>query len=283
MIGVRRWATSALVLLGASACTVQANARVGDWVGVGIEIAGRRAPLYRAVDGTGRFYFEASEGSRYEVVLRNRTGQRLGVVVDVDGLNVISGELEQRDGKGRMYIFAPYGKARIRGWRRSLEHVHRFEFVDEEASYATQTGQANSKMGWLQVAVYRERTPPPRRELEEMDDVGGRANEPQARDRAAATEAPRSAPVEEGVAGESRADGKAKARRSYPGTGWGNRVRDRARVVDFDPESSPVERITLRYEYRSALVALGVLPEASPWPGRLHQRDSGRGFAEPPR
>ena len=94
---------------------------------------------------------------------------------------------------------------------------------------------------------------------------------------------PRSAPVETGAAGESRADGKAKARRSYPGTGWGNRVRDRARVVDFDPESNPVERITLRYEYRNALVALGVLPEASPWPGRLHERDSGRGFAEPPR
>ena len=101
MTGVRRWATSAFVLLGASACTVQANARVGDWVGVGIEVAGRRAPLYRAVDGTGRFYFEAFEGSRYELVLKNRTGQRLGVVVDVDGLNVISGELERRDGTGR--------------------------------------------------------------------------------------------------------------------------------------------------------------------------------------
>ena len=62
-------------------------------------------------------------------VLKNRTAQRLGVVVNVDGLNVISGELDSGDGKGRMYILAPHGKARIRGWRRSLEHVHRFEFV----------------------------------------------------------------------------------------------------------------------------------------------------------
>ena len=283
MTGVRRWATSAFVLLGASACTVQANARVGNWVGVGIEVAGRRAPLYHAVDGTGRFYFEALEGSRYEVVLENRTGHRLGVVVDVDGLNVISGELEQPGEKGRMYILAPYGKVRIRGWRRSLEHVHRFEFVDEKASYAARVGKANSKMGWLQVAVYRERNAPVRRELKEMDDVGGRASEAEPSDRPAATEAPQSAPIEEGVAGESRADGKSKARRSYPGTGWGNRVKDQARIVDFDPESNPVERITLRYEYQNALVALGVLPEASPWPGRLHQRDSGRGFAEPPR
>lgn len=283
MTGVRSWAVSGLVLLGASACTAQAHSRTGDWVGVGIEVAGRRAPLYRAVDGSGRFYFEAFEGSRYELVLRNRTGQRVGVEVNVDGLNVISGKLDRQDGQGRMYILAPYGKVRIRGWRKSLEHVHRFEFVDEEASYATRVGKANSKMGWLQVAVYRERTPPPRRELkeQEMDDGGGRASGAETRDRAAAVEAPRSAPVEEGMAGEARADGKMK--RNYPGTGWGDRVRDRARVVDFDPESKPVEQITLRYEYRNALVALGVLPEASPWQGRLHERDSGRGFAEPPR
>ena len=279
MTGVRRWATLGFVLLGGGACTAQAHSRVGDWVGVGIEVAGRRAPLYRSVDGSGRFYFEAFEGSRYELVLKNRTGQRLGVVVDVDGLNVISGKLDRRDGKGRMYILGPYGNARIRGWRRSLEHVHRFEFVDEEASYATRSGKANSKMGWLQIAVYRERTPPPRRELQEMDDIGGRSNEPEARDRAAARE-PASAPPDEGVAGDAKTAGK--ARRSYPGTGWGDRVRDRARVVDFDPEPKPVEQIALRYEYREALVALGVLPEASPWRGRLHERDSGRGFAEPP-
>ena len=280
MTGVPRWATLACVWVGASACTAQAHSRVGDWVGVGIEVAGRRAPLYRAVDGSGRFYFEAFEGSHYELVVKHRTGQRLGVVVDVDGLNVISGKLDRRDGKGRMYILGPYGKARIRGWRRSLEHVHRFEFVDEEASYATRAGKANSKMGWLQIAVYRERTPPPRRELQERDDIGGRFNEPEARDRAAARK-PASAPPEEGLASDEKKAGK--ARRSYPGTGWGNRVRDRARVVDFDPEPKPVEQITLRYEYREALVALGVLPEASPWQGRLHERDSGRGFAEPPR
>ncbi len=282
MNGVRSWAASGLVVLGASACTAQANTRVGDWVGVGIEVAGRRAPVHRAVDGSGRYYFEAFEGSRYEIVLRNRTGQRVGVVVDVDGLNVISGDLD-RDGKGRMYILGPYGKARIRGWRKSLEHVHRFEFVDEKASYAARVGKANSKMGWLQIAVYRERTPPPRRELREMDDIGGRASGAEPRHQAEAAESPKSAPPQEqeGMAGESRADRKAK--RSYPGTGWGSRVRDHARVVDFDPESKPVERITLRYEYRPALVALGVLPEASPWTGRLHERDSGRGFAEPPR
>jgi len=55
--------------------------------------------------------------------------------------------------------------------------------------------------------------------------------------------------------------------------------------VDFEPQSSPAERVTLRYEYASALRALGILP-APPWwaRDRLRERDSGAtGFAKPPR
>jgi len=54
-------------------------------------------------------------------------------------------------------------------------------------------------------------------------------------------------------------------------------------VVSFEPESVPADRITLRYEYRSALLALGVLPR--PWPprDRLRERERGdAGFAKPP-
>ena len=43
------------------------------------------------------------------------------------------------------------------------------------------------------------------------------------------------------------------------------------------------ERVTLRYEYASALRALGILP--APWwaRDRLRERDGGTGFAKPPR
>ena len=73
------------------------------------------------------------------------------------------------------------------------------------------------------------------------------------------------------------------ARRSHPGTGWGRRVGDRAVVVDFDAAPHPAERIALRYEYRDALRALGVLPRHDDWE-RLRQRERGEtGFARPPR
>jgi hypothetical protein len=158
-------------------------------------------------------------------------------------------------------------------------------------------------MGWVEVAVHREQRryvrpypypyPPPYTP----------PYEPSARDRSeeapAAPESGRSAsdgnetakkdaPVAEAPAAEGpllRAplpDASAGAR-SYPGTGWGARTDDPAVVVSFEPEPNPAERVTLRYEYRGALVALGILPR--PWYGgdRLREREQGTlGFAKPP-
>jgi hypothetical protein len=85
----------------------------------------------------------------------NRTGERLGAAVVVDGLNAISGEREA--GPGRLYILGPWEETTVRGWRTSLSDVRRFTFVDERGSYASRSGKANGKMGWIEVNVYRER------------------------------------------------------------------------------------------------------------------------------
>ena len=50
-------------------------------------------------------------------------------------------------------------------------------------------------------------------------------------------------------------------------------------LVDFEAESEPCQRLTLRYEYAPALRALGILPDRD----RLGQRERGEnGFARPP-
>jgi hypothetical protein len=55
-------------------------------------------------------------------------------------------------------------------------------------------------------------------------------------------------------------------------------------LVSFDPEREPSERVRLRYEYRPALLALGVLPRRlPPSRDRLWERDQADpGFAQPP-
>jgi hypothetical protein len=251
-------------------------------VAVSVQIDGRSVSLYPAPDSSGRYYLEARAGGRYSVSLANRGGERVGVVLTVDGLNAISGERDTA--RGRMYVLDAWQSTSVQGWRTSLQEVRQFTFVDERRSYATRTGQANEKMGWIEVAVYRERRalaqamPHSRPERPRPYPIEEQEN----RDRAPAPAAePPSARDDSGATAKLESDGK---RRSYPGTGWGQRTHDPVVLVSFDPEPEPHERVTLRYEYRSALVALGVLHPRTSSHDRLWQRERAEpGFAQPPR
>ncbi len=259
----------------------------GAFLGVEIRVGGSPMPLYSAVDGSGRYYFAARKGADYTIVLTNRTRWRLGADIDVDGLNVISGERDRPGIPGRMYVLDAWESATIRGWRTSLEEVRRFEFVDEERSYAARSGKANDKMGWVEIAVYREqrafvaRPAPLSREDRDEDTrrYDGEAS------KAPAAPGPRAA-ARGGSADSTEAVAESapvREPRSYPGTGWGRSAEDRVRVVSFDYDPHPVENVTLRYEYASGLRALGIAPNVWYGRNRLGERDHGRsGFAQPP-
>ena len=261
--------------------------RPGSTVEVSIDVEGGGAPLYAAPDGSGRYYFEARKGTRYSIRLANRTHQRLGVVLQVDGLNVISGERPARwpgTDPGRMYVLDPWDTTEVKGWRTSLEEVRRFTFVDEERSYAARSGQANSRMGWVELAVYRERGrsvggySPGRPDPSSRERAGEDRDEPMAQSAPPAT-----APPAAKRAPEGKTEGMADGGRAYPGTGWGQRADDHVVVVDFEPERNPAERITLRYEYASGLRALGIDVRPLWTRDRLRERDRGQnGFAKPP-
>ena len=302
-------------------CAAPATAAAHDWtdvpggslVSVAVEVEGRDAPLFAAPDASGRFYVEARKGARYALRLSNRTHERLGVAVTVDGLDVVSGERSPRPrprsgpaagAPGRMYILDPGDTATIRGWRTSLDEVRRFTFVDEQSSYAARSGKANSRMGWIEVGVYRERTrgvrvrPHPGPEHE----TARRGDEARTQDAPEPPAGAEAAPHAEGAGRTGRAAGEVERdhvadlqeapkaarpshrRESYPGTGWGPRAHDRAVLVSFDPQPAAAERITLRYEYGHALRALGILPPRPHGPDRLAERERGAGgFAKPPR
>ena len=235
-------------------------------VAVSVEIEDREVPLLAAVDGSGRFYVEATKGGRYAVRLRNRSAFRVAVLLAVDGLNVVSGTREPGPAAGRpgrMYVLEAWDEVLVRGWRTSLEEVRRFTFVDERVSYAARTGQSNERMGWIEAWVYREQ---------------GRARaavQPPATAKAAPT------PHAEREADAARDQAAGRAEESYPGTGWGAAEDDHARLVRVRPERWPVQSVVLRYEYAPALRALGLLP-TPPQRDRLRERERGDGFARPP-
>jgi hypothetical protein len=266
------WFSAVAVLAAWAPIRCNATPAAGAWVSVNVEVAGRTTPLYASSDGS-RYYVEARQGQNYSLHLSNRTGERLAVEISVDGLNVISGE-RSTGGLGRMYVLAPWESTSIQGWRTSLESVRRFTFVDEKVSYAARAGKANGKMGWIEVAVHREIRPV----AEELDrDEWKDAREGARRDGGSSNEKSADAQAAPAPKPEAPAAG---AGRSYPGTGWGDRLNDSVRLVDFNPQPTPVERVTLRYEYRATLQALGVLPSVD----RLTQRERGDlGFVPPPR
>lgn len=246
---------SVLVLLVALApAAVQARVSpIHQPVEVEIVADGRGSlPQYPVQRGDGanihRAYLEARNGESYAIRVRNRTGHRIGLVIAVDGRNIISGDKSHLARSERMYVLGPYQQGTYKGWRTSLSQVHRFYFTEAGDSYAAAWGD-DSALGVIAVAVYREKP----RQAEETSKL----------------------PSGDRAAGESAA-------RSAPGTGFGSAAQSHAVRVQFDPEHTPAARYFLKYEWRQALCDKGVIA-CGRRPNRFWPDESvDRGFAPYP-
>ena len=123
---------------------------------------GQYFPIYpvtkRHLKRETRAYLEAINGENYSIQIRNHTNQRVGVVIAVDGRNIISGKQSYLKHSENMYILSPYETQTYAGWRTSSSDIHRFYFTDLEDSYAHAFGD-DSAMGVIAVAVYEEKQP----------------------------------------------------------------------------------------------------------------------------
>src|SRR5258705_462095 len=80
----------------------------GQLVDVQIQVGSSAAPLYFRPDRFDRHYFQAMNGQNYSLVLQNTTGRRVGVVISVDGLNVVNGERSSLSNREAMYVLDPH-------------------------------------------------------------------------------------------------------------------------------------------------------------------------------
>ncbi len=206
-----------------------------------------------------RRYIEASKDERYSVRMRNRTGRRIGVVIAVDGRNIISGEKSNLKPNERMYILGPYQQYTYRGWRTGRNHVNRFYFTDVEDSYADAWGD-RSAMGVIAVSSYREKRRPVKPYALRKHKRGARAG--------AAEDAP--APKSEFDAMEER----------QAGTGFGEETWSPSQVVRFKPDRRTVAKYFLKYEWRETLCRKGVI-RCDRQPNRFWPQDN-EGFAPYP-
>jgi hypothetical protein len=152
---------------------------------------------------------EALVGGSYSIELRNRSSERLKVVVGVDGLNVYGKDRIVGRADGDTGSILSPGETRIlKGWQMDHRTAQRFVFSPPEWSEGQ--GRTDSQIGLIVVQVYRER----RREWFGLHDQD------------AAVRAPESS-------GKSKLERKASPSPQI-GTTSGDDVTSRVRTVHFE-------------------------------------------------
>ena len=213
---------------------------------VNIEVISDRGNVFQAIPHQDfwrnktriiKRYLEAKKGENYGIVITNSTPERVGVVIGVDGRNIITGKRSELGNNEAMYIVNAYESVRCDGWRTGNDQVHRFYFTDAPDSYSVKTFGDSSAMGIIAVAVYREKQQP-RPVLENrLDGVAVPAppssRKPQSADRALAKES--------------------------AGTGFGEAQYSPVITVQFKPERDPVQKTLVKYEWREVLCRKGIL------------------------
>lgn len=209
---------------------------------ISVEIVAPDGRVFREIpinarDGTVRSYLQAEKGARYQVRVRNATGQRLGLVIAVDGRNIINGKRSELARTEPMYVLDGWSAEDYSGWRANLDAINQFYFTDWSDSYAEAFSDRSAK-GVIAIAVYRE-VPPAR--------VEQRLYERAEEDWGASQDASPAAGAAPPVARSERAAEKSA------GTGYGERVIDRAQEVEFQAMNAVDARHFIKYEWRETL------------------------------
>jgi hypothetical protein len=241
---------------------------------VEVIVDGRPVTEYEA---RGRRYVEALENAEYELRIHNPLGTRVAVALAVDGLNTIDAR-HTSAWDAHKWVIEPYGTIHVRGWQMSSENARRFYFTTERDSYGAKIGQT-ANLGVISAVFFRERKPftimpvVPRPPYKEEDRIRSDRKAPEA---SASGESPSKA--------ENRSAEKSRVE-SYPppddesaATGIGRSVRNDVQWIKMDLDSRPAGEVTIRYEYRAALVRLGIIPRDYPRPGVLDRRERAKGF-----
>ena len=256
-----------LALTSTVACSMPVAA--GDLVQLDVvdRDSGHTLPEYRH---RGQDWIAGVPGHRYSVRLTNTTGERVLVVLSVDGVNAVTGQTASPSQGG--YVLEPWESAEIAGWRKSLDDIAQFVFTDLPDSYAARTGRP-ANVGVVGVAVFRERqlrpvyAPPPAAPI-----AGGMA-----RNEARKAAAP-AASADRAMASE------AEAMPQRLGTGHGQREWAPVGQTEFVRATrSPQQVSQLRYDDADALVALGILPRyRAPYAGTTPRAFPGGFVQDPP-
>jgi hypothetical protein len=212
----------------------------------------------------GRSYVIAKHSEKYRIRISNLRNKRIGVVIAVDGRNIISGKKSHLKSHERMYILNPYQSQDFDGWRTGKDQINRFYFTNTSNSYASHW-EDQTAMGVVAIAVFNEQ----HREIRRK--TNGSPHQP--------------------VNGRIRGFSKSRSQRENPGTGFGEKEWSPSKEVYFAAQRKPLKKIFIKYEWAKTLCRMGVI-QCRPkyqqhaknhnrfWPhDRSHKRENRNSFA----
>ncbi len=134
---------------------MKASMGTGD-VGIAVEVHGKCIEEFAGPDG--QTYIWAKTGTEYGIVAWNFTSNRVEVVVTVDGLNILDGNVgDWRTQPG--YVIGAHTKpAAIPGFRLDDKTVAAFRFGGVDKSYAARIGEP-ANIGVIGAAFFKEDRP----------------------------------------------------------------------------------------------------------------------------
>jgi hypothetical protein len=262
-------AVSLVVLACAAPGIALAQEVPARWGSYAVELVDDSGQVLPSFEHRGRSYVLGALGRRYLVRVRNDSGQRAEVVVSVDGRDVVDGRPASLEKRG--YIVDAHGQLTIDGYRLSEASVAAFRFSSVPRSYAARKGDARD-IGVIGVAVFPERAPRhaspyplPDPSLSAAPNGKGERMQSEAAPGASRENLSDAAPSQPPVASrELRRD-----RRPGLGTEFGEERHSPVVRVSFERASArPDAVLTLRYDDRPGLVALGIDVDRDRWARR---------------
>lgn len=184
-----------------------------------------------------RSYVIARNDEPYRIRVSNKSNKRVGVVIAVDGRNIISGRKSRLKSHERMYILGPWETEEFKGWRTGRNRVNRFYFTNMDNSYSA-AWRDHSAMGVVALAVFKDKA------QQYTEHNYGKKKKHKKHDRS------------RGMRGE-------------PGTGFGEQHWSPSREVHFVAAKRPMAKKFIKYEYRSTLCQKGIVQCG---PGRRQNR-----------
>lgn len=185
----------------------------------------------------GRRFSPGTPGARYAIRLSNRAGERLLVVLSVDGVNAVTGDTAAWTQSG--YVLDPGDSVDITGWRKSDQHIAAFEFTSLGDSYAARTGRP-AQVGVVGAAVFREAAP-----------------------RRVMSESPVVSPLSTQAPAPSLMNRLSDAAPAKLGTGHGASEWAPIQHTAFERRSSrPDQLLEIHYDSQANLMAAGIMPRS---------------------